>query len=245
MRIQSCDGNTRCALASGTKEISEQQADTNYLRLLQCVRNFAQRNVRGNQCDRDFFGGQAHGKIFDAAALSKKFGLPWELETDVVHPGFVNRTGHDRIELTAPGECDRFFQGSSGSARSFNRRFARIAIWLPANDDVLGRIRDASRFQSEIDDLWSDAGAIAECNSDARFCGAHISARDRNRICSIAHPSCAPLWLGKRAAIRGKDRRLTLGGRGKAEIRSEGLDVSLCAKAGDPAFLYPLCFHLE
>src|SRR5438067_1912434 len=130
-------------------------------------------------------------------------------------------------------------------ARSFNRRFARIAIWLPANDDVLGRIRDASRFQSEIDDLWSDAGAIAECNSDARFCGAHISARDRNRICSIAHPSCAPLWLGKRAAIRGKDRRLTLGGRGKAEIRSEGLDVSLCAKAGDPAFLYPLCFHLE
>jgi hypothetical protein len=143
--------------------------------------------VRGNQRDRDSFGGQAHGEISGAAALSKKFGLACELETDVVHPRFVNWTGHDSIEFAAPGECDRFFQSSGGSTRSFNRRLARMAIWLPANDDVFGGISDASRFQSEIDDLWSDAGAISECNSDARFSRAHVPARDRNRICSIAH----------------------------------------------------------
>ena len=163
--------------------------------------------MRGNQRDRDFFGGQAHGEIFDAAALSKKFGLSWELETDVVHPRFVNRTGHDRIELTAPGECDRFFQSSGGSARSFNRRFARMAIWLPANDDVFGRIRDASRFQSEIDDLWPDAGAISECNSDARLSRAHVPARDRNRLCSIAHhlAHCSGLEASsKRLRVSGK-----------------------------------------
>src|SRR4029077_7985350 len=45
--------------------------------------------------------------------------------------------------------------------------------------------------------------------------------------------------------IKRGDGRLRLSGRGRAECASERLDVSLCAQAGDPAFLYTLCFFLK
>jgi len=45
--------------------------------------------------------------------------------------------------------------------------------------------------------------------------------------------------------IKRGDGRLRLSGRGRAECASERLDVSLCAQAGNPAFLNTLCFLLN
>ena len=50
-------------------------------------------------------------------------------------------------------------------------------------------------------------------------------------------PRTAPAWSEQQET---QSKR-----KGMSGIRLESLDVSLCAKAGDPAFLYPLCFHLE
>jgi len=45
--------------------------------------------------------------------------------------------------------------------------------------------------------------------------------------------------------IKRRDGRLRLSERGRAECASERLDISLCAQAGDPAFLNTLCFLLK
>jgi hypothetical protein len=140
-----------------------------------------------DQRDCDFSTGQAHREIFDPAALGEKFGLPWELETGVVHPGFVNRTGYYRIELATPGECDRFFKGSGGGTRRFRGGMSRRTGRIFADDFVLRGFRDPTRFQCRINNLRPDSGAIAQRDPDSRFHRAHAPARDRNRICSIEH----------------------------------------------------------
>ena len=140
--------------------------------------------MRRDERDGEFSACQTHREIFDAAALREKFRLPRESESDFIHSGLVNRPGHDGLELAAAGECDRLLERSCGGARSFRCRFAGLTIWLPAEDDVFSRIGNASRFQSELDNLRSDPGAIAKCDANAlRRSRAH--ARDRNRICSL------------------------------------------------------------
>jgi len=67
-----------------------------------------------------------------------------------------------------------------GGARSFGCRAAGITIWLPPDDDVFSRIGDAPRLESELDNLWSDPGAIAQRDANAPLRTTH--ARDRNRI---------------------------------------------------------------
>ena len=47
------------------------------------------------------------------------------------------------------------------------------------------------------------------------------------------------------STIKRRDGRLRISERGRAECVSERLDVSLCAQAGDPAFLNTLCFLLK
>jgi hypothetical protein len=135
--------------------------------------------VRCDERDRDFATGQTHREIFDAATLGKKFRLSWEPEADFVHPRFVNRAGYDRIELTAPGQRDRFFQRGCGGARGFLRWLSWRATGILADNLAFSGPRNALGFQSEINNLGSDAGAIAKRDANARF-PAH--ARDRNRI---------------------------------------------------------------
>ena len=139
--------------------------------------------MRRDERDGEFSASQTHREIFYAAALREKFRLPREPESDFVHPGLVNRPGHDGLELAATGECDRLLERSRGGARSFRCRFAGLTTWLSAEDHVFSRIGNASRFQSELDNLRSDPGAIAKCDANARLRRAH--ARDRNRICSL------------------------------------------------------------
>src|ERR1700730_14912136 len=110
MGIQTGNGNARCAYRARLKEICKQKTDSHDLRLLKRAWNFAERNVRCDQRDRDLSAGQTHRAIFDAAPISETFGLPWEFETGFVHPRFVNRSGHDGIELAASRERDRFFE---------------------------------------------------------------------------------------------------------------------------------------
>src|SRR5438477_13103060 len=102
--------------------------------------------MRGDQCDGDFSAGETHREIFDAAALSKKLGLPWELKTDFVHPGFVNRPGYNCIELAPPRECDCFFERSRSGTRRLRSRLSRPAIRIFADDPVVGCPRNATRF---------------------------------------------------------------------------------------------------
>jgi hypothetical protein len=169
------------------KEIQEQKTDAYNLRLLQPTLDFAERNVRCHQCDRQLAAGQTHGKIIDAAALGEKFRLAWKFETGFIHARLMNRPGHDCIELAASRDCNRFLERSGRGTRSFSCRFARFAIWLSPNHDVFGRIRNAPRLQREIDDFGADPGAIAQCDSYARFSTAPAHAPDRNRICPIEH----------------------------------------------------------
>src|SRR6185503_15655259 len=83
------------------------------------------------------------------------------------------------------GQRHSFLERSCRGARSFLCRFAGFTIWLPAEDHVFSRIGNASRFQSELDNLRTDPGAIAKCNANARLRRARAHARDRNRICSL------------------------------------------------------------
>ena len=106
--------------------------------MLERGRGLAQWKVRRDERDGHFSAGQTHREIFDATALGKKFRLSWKLETHFVHPGFVNRAGYDCIELTAPGQGDRFFQRGGSSARSFTRWLSWLAIRIFADDSVFG-----------------------------------------------------------------------------------------------------------
>src|SRR5207247_10039171 len=114
-----------------------------------------------------------HPEIFDPAALGEEFGLSWELETGFVHTRLVNRPGHNRIELAASRECDRFFERSRCGTRGFDCRLAWFALRLPANGDVFGEIGNASCLQGEVDNLRPNPGAIGPRDSDARSCRAH------------------------------------------------------------------------
>src|SRR4029434_8488681 len=97
------------------------------------------------------------------------------------------------IELTAPGQGDRFFQRGGGSARGVTRWLSWLAIRIFADDLVSGRFRNPVRLQREIDNLGPDPGAIAQRDADACF-PARAHARDRNRFYLIDsehnyHPS--------------------------------------------------------
>src|SRR5262249_6997898 len=121
---------------TGVKKVCKQQADAHYLRLLQGARDFAQGNVRCDKRDREPSASQTHREIFYAAALREKFRLSREPESDFVHPGFVDRPGHDCIELATASECNGFFERSRGGARIFGSRFAKRAIGILADDMV-------------------------------------------------------------------------------------------------------------
>jgi hypothetical protein len=100
--------------------------------------NFAQWNVRCDQRDRDFPARQAHREIFDAATLREKFRLPWELEANVVHPGFMNRPRYDCVELAASAEYNGFFERSPSGTRSFRRGIPGSAVRIFTNGFVIG-----------------------------------------------------------------------------------------------------------
>jgi hypothetical protein len=123
--------------------------------------------VRRNERDRDFSARQTHREIFDATALGKKFRLSGKLEAHFVHPGFVNWAGYDCIELAAPGQGNRFFQGSGGSARSFCSRPSWPRTGIFTDDFAFSGARNAIGVQSEIDNFRADPGAIAQRNADA------------------------------------------------------------------------------
>lgn len=106
------------------KKIDKQPADPDNFGLCQGTRNFTQGNMGRHKRDRDFSAGQQHREIFYAAALGKEFGLSREFETGFVHPRFMNRAGHDCIELVASCARDCLFQRSGGRARRFDRRLA-------------------------------------------------------------------------------------------------------------------------
>src|SRR4029453_5094454 len=139
--------------------------------------------MRRGQRNGEFSACQTRREIFCAAALREKFRLPREPESDFIHSGLMNRPGHDGLELAAAGECDRLLERSRGGARSFWCRYAGFTTWLPAEEHVFSRIRNAPRFQSELHNLRSDPGAITKCDANARLRRAHT--RDRNRICSL------------------------------------------------------------
>ena len=133
--------------------------------------------MRGNKRDRDFSTGQTHREIFDTAALGKKFRLSWELEAHFVHPRFVNRAGYDCIELTAPRECDRFFERRRGGARSFGGRISWPRTGIFTDDFAFSGARNSIGVQSKIDNLRADPGTIAQRNPNA-----WLLAHARNRL---------------------------------------------------------------
>src|SRR5205807_10426226 len=136
-----------------------------------------QRKVRRDKRDRNFSACQTHCEILDAAALGKEFRLPWKLEAHLVHPGFVNGAGYDCIELTAPRECDRFFERRRGGARRFGSRISWPRTGIFTDDFAFSGARNSIGVQSKIDNLRADPGAIAQRNSNA-----WLIAHARNRL---------------------------------------------------------------
>ena len=124
MRIQAGDGDARRVDSAAAKEVVEQQADANDFRTRQGSGYVAERKVDGYQGYRQFPAGKQHREILDTATLGEEFCLAGELETDLVHPGLVNRGGDDRVELAAQSERGRFLQCVPGGAGSFRRRLA-------------------------------------------------------------------------------------------------------------------------
>src|SRR5260370_27479938 len=92
---------------------------------------------------------------------------------------------------------------------------------LPDNI-VFSRIRQTPGLQRKIDNLRADAGAIAECDADARL---------HRTSSSIPHDLASGCALD-----RTSNRELRI---------SECSDVSLGAQTGDPAFLQTLGFQLD
>src|SRR5438093_8681611 len=173
------------------KKLREQQANTDYLRLLECARNLAQWNVRGNERECEFSAGQTHCEIFDAASLGKKFRLSGEPEANVVHASFVNRPGYNCIELAAPRESNRFFERSRSGTRSFRGGMSWRAIRIFADDLVVGCLRNATGLQSKIDNLSSDPGAIAQRDANAWLRRAHARARTFSNRLRVLLPAFA------------------------------------------------------
>src|SRR4029077_8861809 len=155
--------------------------------------------------------------ILYAAALREKFRLPRKPESDFIHSGLMNRPGHDGLELATADECDRLLERGRGGPRSFRCRYAGPTIWLPAQDHVFSRIGNAPRFQSELDNLRSDPGAIAKCDANARLRRARAHARDRNRICS---PGTNRIGPTKKMKTKRKRKRR---GREEEEKRKSGM----------------------
>ena len=124
MRIKAGDGDARSGQAALTKKIFEQQTDADDLFASQFVRNFAQRNMRGDERDSEFPSGQQHREIADAASIGEEFGLAGKFEPDLVHAGLVNRTGDNGVDFAAERQLGSFFQGLQGSASRFRRGLA-------------------------------------------------------------------------------------------------------------------------
>ena len=110
---------------------------------------------------------RTHGEIFDAAALSEKFRLSRESESDFVHSRLVNRASHDGIELAAAGESDRLLERRCRGVRRFGSRFAGLTTWHSAEDNVFSRISGTRPISERLDNFRSDTGAIAKCDADA------------------------------------------------------------------------------
>ncbi len=68
--------------------------------------------------------GQEHGEIFHPGTGGKKFRLAGKLEADFVHARLVDRSGHDRIQLTGESEAGGFLKRSPGGAGAFRGRLA-------------------------------------------------------------------------------------------------------------------------
>jgi hypothetical protein len=124
MWIETGDRDTRSTQAALSKKIFQKQTDADDLCGSQRVRNFAERNVRGNESDGKFPARQQHGEIAHAASVGEELGLPGEFETDLVHAGFVNWPGDDGVNFTAKRQLDSFFQRLQGGTRRFRSGLA-------------------------------------------------------------------------------------------------------------------------
>src|ERR1051325_5516507 len=119
--------------------------------------------------DRHFSAGQTHREIFHSAALREEFGLPGKLETRLVHSRFVNWPGDNRLNFATSNQGNSFFKCSGSGARGFNGRRARFALGLPADENILNRLRNTLGFQRAIDNLRPNAGAIAQSYADSQL----------------------------------------------------------------------------
>src|SRR5207249_2663026 len=122
MWIQSGDGDARSVFGSTAKKIREQQTNADNLRLSECIRNFAQRDMGCNKRHRELSAPQAHCEILHATAFGEKFGLPGKRKTRFVHPGFMNGARYHRIKFAAPCKRDCFLKRPCGGTRSFEGR---------------------------------------------------------------------------------------------------------------------------
>src|SRR5262249_33658815 len=87
-------------------------------------------------------------------------------------------------------------------------------------------------FQSELDDLGPNSGAIAKRDANTWFFPAHAPTRDGNRGYLVDHE-------------HDYEQEHEARGLAKQPARSERLDVGFFSQAGEPAFLNLLGFVLD
>src|SRR5256885_7426532 len=124
MWIEAGDGDAWLFDAPASKKIVEERTDADDLLSFKRVRDFAKRNMDGDQGDRKFSASQKHREVFRPATLGEKFGLTGKLEADLVHSRLVNGPGDDSVEFAVQSEVGRFLKGRERGRGSFCRRLA-------------------------------------------------------------------------------------------------------------------------
>jgi hypothetical protein len=114
MRVESCHSDPWGPDSPAAQKIFEQQSDSDDLAVIQCGRDFSEREVGRDQRHGQLAARKQHREIFYAAAVGKELGLPRKLETNLVHSRLMNWSRHDSLNFTAEGKSGAFFQSVEG-----------------------------------------------------------------------------------------------------------------------------------
>src|SRR5205814_2350917 len=101
MRVKSCDGDSWSWYPPAVKKIFQQQADPDYLVLVQCGSDFAEREVGRDKRHSKLAAREQHREILRAPAVGKEFGLSRKPESDLIHSRLMNRPCHNGLDVTA------------------------------------------------------------------------------------------------------------------------------------------------
>jgi len=152
----------------------------------------------------------------------------------------VNRTGPRSHRAYRAGRVLTLLpKAARQRAQVFNRRFRPDGNLAAANDDVFGESGTRPDFKARSTISGPMPAQSPSVNSDARLSRLIVLLVIRNRLLLNR------ATISRTAPLEAEQQRTQSKRKAMSGIRLESLDVSLCAKGCDPAFLYTLAAHLK